>query len=125
MLGEQQITVLCLQETDRRHDGLRSVLTSHGYKVLCVSAADHGVAFMMNNHVDAIVLDGQAMPGSDFSVAQTFKMLKPSVLILLLEADCKRWKNVPLPAGIDAVCGRTPEECVPSLQRLLKDLSVA
>jgi DNA-binding NtrC family response regulator len=75
--------ILLLLETHSRF--LQQFLESQGYATAYASAADHALALCVSNPVQAIVIDQCLLEDVDgWSVAQSVKMVKPSLPVILL-----------------------------------------
>jgi hypothetical protein len=85
--------------------------------VLSAATRDKGVAVCVAEIVAVAVLDGESIRGEEGSVAQSLKMVRPNMSIILLE-ERKRLSNIP--EGIDAVVplGNT-EELLKKIEELL------
>ena len=68
--------------------------------VLSAATRDKGVAICVAEVIAVAVLDGESIRGEECSVAQSLKMVRPNLPIILLE-ERERLSN--LPEGIDAV----------------------
>jgi DNA-binding NarL/FixJ family response regulator len=66
--------------------------------VLAATTPEQAVAVCVSNHVAAVVLDSQFVTNG-WSAAQTFKMVKPQLPVVLLGHD---HQQAP-PQGVDAV----------------------
>jgi DNA-binding response OmpR family regulator len=109
-------TVLLL--ADRRMSPTVRALKSAGYRVLLSFTPDHAVAAVVNNDVDVVVLDQLHFVVTDnWSVAQSLKMVKANVCILLVvRGEIVRRT---MPRGLDAI---VPEGDSEALVNALRDL---
>ena len=119
MLGRKFATVLCVGCTAEQRRSLRSRLKSFGYALSEVSSGHEGVAFCASNAIQGVLLDAAFLDQVEgWSLAQSLKMVRPSVPILLL--DTRHVHSSALPNGIDAVCRtHNSQEVFAHLQRLL------
>ena len=109
-------TVLLL--ADRRMSPTVRALKSAGYRVLLSFTPDHAVAAVVNSHVDAVVLDQLHFVVTDnWSVAQSLKMVKANLCILLVVRG--EIIRSTMPRGLDAI---VPEGDSAALINALKDL---
>lgn len=103
---------------DRRQSLTSRTLRAAGYRLMTSFTADHAVALCVNNNVSAVVLDQEHfVVTDDWSVAQSLKMIKARICIILMV----RGKIVgrDLPSGVDAVI---PEGDTKSLIRKLEEM---
>jgi PleD family two-component response regulator len=106
-------TVLIIADRRQSHTG--RALKAAGYRVMTSFTPDHAVALCVNNPVDAVVLDQQHfVVTDDWSVAQSLKMIKARMCVLLVVRGKIVGKD--LPPGVDAVIREGDTE------RLLKTL---
>lgn len=113
---KSQETVLLL--ADRRQNQTAKALRSAGYHLMTAFTPDHAVALCVNNDFAAAVLDQEHfIVTDDWSVAQSIKLIKPHVCIILVVRG-KILANG-LPTGVDAV---VPERDTASLLASLKRL---
>lgn len=112
--GRQTVLLLA----DRRKSQTQQALRTGGYHIMLSFTPDHTVALCVNRSVDAVVLDQEHfVVTEDWSVAQSIKMIKPRICVLLMV----RGKIVAdkMPSGIDAII---PEGDTPALLTKLKRL---
>jgi len=112
--------ILCV---DDERSGLlmrRMLLESQGYRVLTAESGAEGIALLLAEPVDLILLD-YMMPGEDGGViAERMKKIKPSVPILMLSA------YIDLPsetfAHVDryVIKGQSPTSLLGAVVQLLK-----
>lgn len=104
-------TVLCV--VDRRRNALTRMLRRAGFLVLETFTTDQAVAIAVANRVDVVVLDQERFVETEgWSVAQSLKMVRPSIRVLLVTRSAPLKDR--LPRGVDAVvanreAGRTFE----------------
>ena len=84
--------------------------------VLSAATRDKGVAICVAEVIAVAVLDGESIRGEEGSVAQSLKMVRPNLPIILLE-ERERLSN--LPDGIDAV---VPLSATEKLLQKIEDL---
>jgi len=109
-------TVLLLADRRQSHTG--KALKAAGYSLMMTFTPDHAVALCVNNDVDAVVLDqGHFVVTEDWSVAQSLKMIKARICVVLVV----RGKIIAdeRPPGIDAIVQDGDSEL---LLRTLKEL---
>src|SRR5690349_16720743 len=103
---------------DRRQSQTGRMLKAANYRVLTSFTPDHAVALCVNNPVDAVVLDQDHFIVTDnWSVAQSLKMIKSNMCVLLIVHGKIVGKD--LPAGVDAII---PEGDTDRLLKTLQDL---
>ena len=110
--------VLAVRREQRR--SLRNGLKSFGYALSEVSSGHEGVAVCASNIIQGVLLDATLLDQvGDWSLAQSLKMVRPALPILLLDTQ-RHVRSSALPEGIDAVC-RThdSQEVFAHLHRLL------
>lgn len=94
------LTVVCL--VDRRRNVLCRGLASAGITVVESFTTDQAVAVCVSKHVDAVVLDQEFFVEVDgWSVAQSIKLVKPTICVLL--ATRAQFLSSRVPRGVDAV----------------------
>ncbi|HKE31030.1 MAG TPA: hypothetical protein VKD65_04840 [Candidatus Angelobacter sp.] len=109
-------TVLLL--ADRRQSQTGNALRTAGYHLLTAFTPDHAVALCVNNNVDAVILDQEHFVVTEgWSVAQSLKMIKAHICVLLVIRE--KIVNDELPAGIDAMI---PQGDARRLLKTLKEL---
>ena len=107
-------TILLL--ADRRQSHTAKALTAAGYRLIMSFTPDHAVAFCVNNNVDTVVLDqGHFVVREDWSVAQSLKMIKARIYVVLVARGKIIAKK--LPQGVDAM---VPQGDTESLLTTLK-----
>ncbi len=109
-------TILLL--ADRRMSPTVRALKSAGYRVLLSFTPDHAVAAVVNNQVDAVVLDQlHFVVTENWSVAQSLKMVKSDLCVLLVvRGEIVRRT---MPRGLDAI---VPDGDAAALINTLRDL---
>ena len=104
---------------DRRSSALKRYLAQAGYDVVESFTTDRAVAICVNNEIDVAVLDQACFVETDgWSVAQSLKVVKPNLCIVLV-SSAKKLKGS-LPQGVNAlVNAANPEKVVDEVERLL------
>jgi len=94
------LTVVCV--VDRRRNSLSRAMRSEGITVIETFTTDQAVAMCVSNQIDAVILDQEFFVEIDgWSVAQSLKLVKPRICVLL--ATRARALNDKLPKGVDAM----------------------
>ena len=94
------LTVVCV--VDRRRNAIARALRSAGNIVIESFTTDQAVALCVSNRIDAVVLDQEFFVEVDgWSVAQSLKLVKPGVCVLLVARATPLRKA--LPQGVDAM----------------------
>lgn len=94
------LSVVCL--VDRRRNTLCRRLRKNGLDVIETFTTDQAVAICVSNHVDAVILGQECFVEVDgWSVAQSIKMVKPTICVLLVTRA--RLLAQRSPKGVDAV----------------------
>lgn len=97
---ERQFTILCV--VDRRRNELSRALRGAGHIVIESFTLDQAVAIAVNNRVDFAVLDRHTfIETNGWSVAQSLKLVRPTVCVLLVTRALRL--HDPLPRGVDAI----------------------
>lgn len=92
--------VLCVACSPAVSDGLDRAFRYSGLHVLSAATREKGVAICVAEVIAVAVLDGESIRGEECSVAQSLKMVRPNLPIILLE---ERERLSSIPEGIDAV----------------------
>ena len=100
MSGSYSPRVLCVACSSQVFTKLDQTLGRSGLHVLSAATRDRGVAVCVAETVAVAVLDGESIRGEEGSVAQSLKMVRPNLSIILLD-ERKRRSNIP--KGIDVV----------------------
>ena len=110
-------TVLLL--ADRRQSNIRNALRSAGYNVILTFTTDHAVALCVNRGVEAVIVDQEHfVVTEEWSVAQSLKMIKARMCVILMVRGKIRGHS--LPAGVDAVVAESDtQELLKTIKRLL------
>lgn len=98
--------------------GLTIALKASRLQLLTAATRSEAVAFCVANFVAAVVLDGESIRGSELSLAQALKAVRPTLPVILLEE--RKRQTTDLPEGIDvAVALDAPEELRFTIERSL------
>lgn len=114
MQAREKPRILCVSRSVYQLREMRSAFPARDYEVLCASTPDQAVAVCVSNHISAVVLDSEFSTEAGWSAAQTLKMIKPKlpVMLLLKRPEC------PVPSGVDAVAPNH-SHILPKLKGLL------
>lgn len=94
------LTVVCI--VDRRRNSIARVLRNAGHVVIESFTTDQAVALCVSNRIDAAVLDQEFFVEVDgWSVAQSLKLVKPGICIVLVTRAMPLRKGPP--QGVDAM----------------------
>ena len=97
------LTIVCV--VDRRRNSLCRTLREDGNTVIESFTTDQAVALCVSNRIDAVILDQEFFVEVDgWSVAQSLKLVKPSICVLLV-TRAKALQDR-LPTGVDAMVAR-------------------
>ncbi len=108
--------ILCVTDSPMNLKRLHSVLSSTKYEIVSALAADQAVAFCINNAVAAVVLGSEFLTAEGWSVAQTFKSLRPELPVVLFVEDSR---EMAIPDAVDVIA-TTEGALLQELQRLLE-----
>jgi DNA-binding response OmpR family regulator len=110
-------TVLCV--VDRRRNPAARFLRDAGFDVLETFTTDQAVALSVSRQIDCVVLDqGFFLETEDWSVAQSLKMVRPNICVLLVSRAVRIGHR--LPQGVDGeVSSFEPQQVVEAVRRLL------
>ncbi|HEU5450801.1 MAG TPA: hypothetical protein VFU76_02390 [Terriglobales bacterium] len=110
-------TILCV--VDRRRNPVARTLQHAGFTVIETFTTDLAVALCVSNQIDCVVLDQEFFVETDgWSVAQSLKMVRPSMCVLLVSRAARL--NDKLPNAVDAIVStRQPQDVVDTIRRLL------
>lgn len=98
MMGREKPRILCVSSSSPQLDALCSALPSRDYEVLSATSPEQAVAVCVANNLAAVVLDSEFSTEAGWSAAQTFKMVKPHLPVVLLGHN----HHQP-PHGVDAI----------------------
>ena len=97
------LIVVCL--VDRRRKGLAAAIRKAGITAIESFTTDQAVAVCVSRQVDAVVLDQELFVElDDWSVAQSVKLVRPSICVLL--ATRAGFHGQRLPRGVDVMLPR-------------------
>ena len=99
MMGRAKPRILCVSRSSSQLEAIRSALPSRDYEVVAASTPEQAVAVCVSNNLAAVVLGSEFSTEAGWSAAQTFKMVKPQLPVVLLGHD----HLLALPHGVDAV----------------------
>jgi len=99
MMGRAKPRILCVSRSSSQLEAIRSALPSKDYEVVAASTPEQAVAVCVSNNLAAVVLGSEFSTEAGWSAAQTFKMVKPQLPVVLLGHDHLQ----ALPHGVDAV----------------------
>ena len=111
-------SLLCL--LDRRQSPLVKLLQREGYVVSHAVSADRAVAMAAGTHFDAAILDQAMFVETDgWSVAQSLKLVRPGMCVLLRLPAARLSKR--MPEGVDAMipAGGDQQDTLRALRSLL------
>jgi DNA-binding response OmpR family regulator len=99
MMGRAKPRILCVSRSSSQLAAICSALASRDYEVLAATTPEQAVAVCVSNNLAAVVLDSEFATEAGWSAAQTFKMVKPHLPVVLLGKDHEQSP----PHGVDAV----------------------
>jgi DNA-binding response OmpR family regulator len=109
--------VLCVACSPVVFDSLNHAFRHSKLHVLSAATRDKGVAICVAEPIAVAVLDGESIRGQECSVAQSLKMVRPSLPIILLE---ERGRLSNIPEGINAVVPlNAPDQLLRKIEELL------
>lgn len=102
---------------DRRRNTTCRAMRNAGFHVIETFTTDQAVALCVSNKIDAVVLDQAFFVEVDgWSVAQSVKMVKPSICVILVSRAARFSDS--LPKGVDAIVPqREPARVVETIRR--------
>ena len=112
------LTIVCV--VDRRRNTIARALRNAGNVVIESFTTDQAVALCVSNRIDAVVLDQEFFIEIDgWSVAQSLKLVKPGICVLLVTRATPLRKQ--LPEGVDAMAAQgDPKQILKTLAELTK-----
>jgi DNA-binding response OmpR family regulator len=117
--GKRQ-RVLCVVQSLFRLGPLQDAIRESGYEVLLAFTADHAVAACISSECDAVILDADLIRSPTSTLAETLKLARPNVPILLLDHREDPARKEQRPKGVDAaIGGRFPAEVLAGLATFL------
>ncbi len=99
MTGREKPRILCVSRSSSQLEAICSALPRREYEVVSASTPEQAVAVCVSNNLAAVVLDSEFSTETGWSAAQTFKMVKPHLPVVLLGHN---HRHEP-PHGVDAV----------------------
>ena len=107
---------------DHRNSALRRELSKAGYSIIETFTADHAVAVLVNNPIDATVLDQDFFVETrGWSIAQWLKAVKTKVCVLLVMRGRQLTRR--MPKGVDAVVSSDDPDAVIAQLEKFRDAS--
>lgn len=97
------LRILCVTRRSENLEILQAAIKRAGYDILTAATTDTAVAACLANHVSAVLLDAELLRVGGCSVAETFKAVKPSLPVILLEEREELARLRDLPTGVDVV----------------------
>ena len=112
--------ILCLGRSGPEFDSILRAIRASGYKVLLALTAEQGVALAVAQYFAAVVLASDYLRDTEWSVAKSLKIIRPSLPILLLDSRRETRKSPPS-QFIDAVAGSdSTVDVIRELEEILK-----
>lgn len=99
MSGREKPRILCVSRSAYQLKTMRNAIPTRDYEVLSASTPEQAVAVCVSNHVSAVVLDSEFSTEAGWSAAQSLKMVKPELFVMLLLESAAGT----VPSGVDAV----------------------
>jgi DNA-binding response OmpR family regulator len=99
MMGREKPRILCVSRSASQLEAICSALPSREFEVLAATTPEQAVAVCVSNNLAAVVLDSEFSTEAGWSAAQTFKMVKPHLSVVLLGHNHQQQP----PNGVDAV----------------------
>ena len=99
MTGREKPRILCVSRSASQLKAICSAVPSRDYEVLAASTPEQAVAVCVSNNLAAVVLGSEFSTETGWSAAQTFKMVKPRLPVVLLGDD----HQLQPPHGVDAI----------------------
>jgi CheY-like chemotaxis protein len=119
MSDRQKHRILCVSRSTSQLRLIVSHFSDEEFETILSSSPEEAVAFCAANHISAIVLDSEFATEDGWTVAQSFRMVKPRLPIVLLKRNHSH--HHPLPPHVDVVASKA--EMIPgALKILLKQL---
>lgn len=111
--------ILCVARSIVQLERMFHAMKASGYQTVLASSADQGVAVCVGDPLAAVMIDAALCSDGDSSLPKDFKLVKPSIPVLLLDGRSEHLSNA-LPEGIDAVVNpNSPEDVLAKLKQLL------
>jgi DNA-binding response OmpR family regulator len=99
MMGREKPRILCVSRSASQLEAICSAVPRREYEVLGATTPEQAVAVCVSNNLAAVVLDSEFSSETGWSAAQTFKMVKPQLPVVLLGHDHQQQP----PHGVDAI----------------------
>jgi DNA-binding response OmpR family regulator len=94
--------VLCVGPLLPALRSLQEAIQRQGYDVLLAFTADHAVAVSIANSCDAVIVDAELIRAEGATLAETLKLARPEIPVLLLDHREDQSRRDALPKGVDA-----------------------
>jgi DNA-binding response OmpR family regulator len=98
MSGRRKIHILCVSRSTSQLELMQSQFPQD-FEVIPASSPEEAVAFCAANEVTAIVLDSEFITEDGWTIAQSFRMVKPRLPIVLVKSGADRQ----VPPQVDAI----------------------
>ncbi len=122
MSDRRKPRILCVSRSISQLELIVSHFSEEEFETILSSSPEEAVAFCAANHISAIVLDSEFVTEGGWTVAQSFRMVKPQLPIVLLQRNHGHHSHVP--THVDVVASKV--ELIPeALKILLKQLADA
>lgn len=117
-MAQTRVSVLFL--CDRRRSEIAKLLRAKGYFLVAALTTDQAVAMAVSNDFRLAILDQEMFIETDgWSVAQSLKLVKPGIGILLVSQAVRL--NEQLPEGVDAMeSDGNPQQVVKKAEELMQ-----
>jgi len=115
MSDRRKPRILCVSTSSSQLELIISHFAEEEFEAIAAASPEEAVAFCAANHVSAIVMDSEFVTEGGWTVAQSLRMVKPQLPIVLLKAGHGR----ELPPHVDAVACKV-EMILGTLKALLK-----
>jgi DNA-binding NtrC family response regulator len=99
MRGREKPRILCVSRSASQLESICSAVSHREYEVVSASTPEQAVAVCVSHSLAAVVLDSEFCTEMGWSAAQTFKIVKPDLPVVLVGHD---HQQAP-PNGVDAV----------------------
>jgi DNA-binding response OmpR family regulator len=94
--------VLCVGPLLPGLRALQEAIQRQGYEVLLAFTADHAVAVSIANSCHAVIVDAELIRAEGVTLAETLKLARPEIPVLLLDHREDQSRRDSLPTGVDA-----------------------
>ena len=117
-------SILLVVASSASLDSMLAQIKEAGLNVAIALTADQAVAVCLGSRFAAVVLDAALIRNDDWSVAQSIKLVRPALPILLLDSRAVV-REGSLPPHIDAIATHNdPGEVLLKLKQLLPDKTI-